>query len=115
MPLPKLSKKWVIALVVVVLVLIVLFLDHYSRCYGKPLSREEALQRANRQLQFLNKDFVLGDTLPILAAEEYNPDTRTWILTFRSPTCEVSIITDRCHGTDVGGMSEGCKERPAPR
>jgi hypothetical protein len=76
----------VIAVIVVILGLVVSFLDHYSRCYGKPLSREEALQRTNRQLLFLNKDFVLGDNLPVLAAEHYDPATKTWVLTFRSPT-----------------------------
>jgi hypothetical protein len=105
-------KAGLVALIVAVLVAVVLLADHYSRCYGKPLSRDEALQRANEQLRYLSKDFLLGDTLPALADEQYDPQKKTWIVTFRNSTCEVSIITDRCHGTDVGGMSDGCKDRP---
>ena len=100
-----------VALIVVAAVTAILFADHYSRCYGKPLSREEALQRASVQLQYLSRDFDLGDTLPVLTAGEYDPAKKTWILTFRNSTCEVSIIADRCEGTSIGGVTEGCKER----
>jgi len=115
MRLQEMNRLWMIALIVVTLVVAALFANHYLRCHGKPLTREEALRRANAQLQYLAKDFNLGETVPVLADEEYDPDKKTWILTFRSPTCEVSIITDRCHGTDIGGMSEGCKVRRGSR
>jgi hypothetical protein len=109
------SKTSVIALIVVASVAVALFAEHYSRCYGKPLSREEALRRANAQLQFFDKDFVLGDSLPALKEEEYDPEEKTRTFTFRYPTCEVSVIADRCQGTDIGGISQGCKERRASR
>jgi hypothetical protein len=111
MQVQKVTKKWGITLIVVALAALALFGEHYSRCNGKPLSREEALQRANAQLQLLARDFELGDSLPVLTEEQYDTTHKSWILTFRNPTCEVSIIADRCHGTDIGGVSAGCKER----
>ena len=111
MRLRQMSKKLKITLIVVALALAVLSADHYSRCHGKTLSREEALHRAQSQLQLLARDFFLGDSLPTLKDEQYDPSSKSWTITFRNSTCEVSIITDRCHGTDVGGVSEGCKER----
>jgi hypothetical protein len=104
-----------IALIIAALVAAAILVDHYSRCYGRPLTREEAVRRANAQLQNLDKDFVLGAPLPVDVGEQYDPDKKTWIITFRGVNCELSIITDRCHGTDIGGMSEGCKERRSSR
>ncbi len=95
-------------MVVVLSVAALLFADYWSRCHGQPLSREEALRRANTSMQYLSKDWVLGSPLPGLAAEEYDPKDGSWMFTFRNDTCEVDIITDRCNGTDVGGMSKGC-------
>ena len=85
-----------------------LLVDYGSRCHGKPLSRQEALQRASVRLQYFSKDWVLGDPLPSLQEEQFEPKDGSWLFTFRNNTCEVSIITDRGKGTDVGGMSKGC-------
>jgi hypothetical protein len=109
--LQNLRKTGGIVLIVAALAAVVLSADYYSRCYGKPFSRDEAMRRANAQLQYLAKYFVLGDTPPVLVDEQYDSYAKTWMLTFRSPTCEVIVIADRCHGTDIGGLSEGCKER----
>jgi hypothetical protein len=111
MQMQKVTKKLGITVIVVALAALALFGEHYSRCHGKPLSRDEALQRANAQLQLLARDFVLGDPLPALSKEQYDPIDKLWILTFHNSTCEVSIIADRCHGTDIGGVTAGCKER----
>jgi hypothetical protein len=109
--LQNLRKTGGIVLIVAALAAVVLSADYYSRCYGKPFSRDEAMRRANAQLQYLAKYFVLGDTPPVLVDEQYDSYAKTWMLTFRSPTCEVIVIADRCRGTDIGGLSEGCKER----
>src|ERR1700687_4774400 len=94
--------------VIAVLVVAILFGDYWSRCHGKPLNREEALQRAKVRLQSLSQSWVLGSPLPGLVQEQYEPLDKTWSFTFRNDVCEVDIIADRCHGTDVGGMSKGC-------
>src|SRR5438445_3822774 len=105
----KLKRKWVIAFAVVGLIIAVILLsDHLYRRYGPALSREEALERANAQLQYLFRDHLTGGTMPVLAEEQYDPATKTWILTFRNSNCEVSIIADRYEGTDIGGVSKGC-------
>lgn len=92
-------------------VALILFGDHYARCHGKPLSRIEALERATKQLQYLSRDFALGNPAPALVDEQYDASDKTWNFTFRNGTCEISVIADRCKGTDVGGISAGCKER----
>jgi len=109
MPLQSLSLKWTIALIVIGLCAVGLLGDHFWRCRGVPLSREEALRRATAQLKYINRKDTLGPTLPTLAGEQYDPKQQTWIFTFRSGTCTVDIVADRCRGTDVGGLSEGCK------
>jgi len=86
-------------------VLVVLIGDYLFRCYGKPLSREEALQRASTQLQYLSRDINFGESLPPLVKERYDPKRKTWWFTFRNEVCEIDIITDRCEGTDVGGTN----------
>jgi len=109
MRLQALSLGWRIVLIVVGLGAMGLVADHFWRCSGRPLSREEALRRATAQLNYVNRKNTLGPTLPALAGEQYDPKQQTWIFTFRSGSCTVDIIADRCHGTDVGGVSDGCK------
>jgi hypothetical protein len=109
MPLQSLRWKWLIALIVIGLAVLGLVANHFWRCGGIALSREEALRRATAQLKYINRKNTLGTTLPKLAEEQYDPKQQTWIFTFRSNTCTVDIVVDRCHGTDVGGLSEGCK------
>ena len=104
-----LSLKWRITLTIIGLGAASLLVDHFWRCSGIPLSREEALQRATAQLKYLNRKNTLGVTLPALVEERYDPEQQTWIFTFRNSNCTVDIVADRCHGTDVGGVSQGCK------
>jgi len=109
MPLRSLNWKWRTGLIVIGLCLLGLLADHFRRCSGIPLSREEALRRATAQLKYINRKNTLGPTLPPLAEEQYDPKQQTWIFTFRNGACTVDIVADRCHGTDVGGVSQGCK------
>jgi hypothetical protein len=90
-----------------------LYYDHRSRCNGKQYERAEALLDATSFLQSLSHDFLLGDPLPSLKEEQYDSPHETWTFTFRNATCTVDIITDRCQGTEVGGMSEGCTKHRA--
>jgi hypothetical protein len=53
---------------------------------------------------------VVGDPLPALVEEKYDPDQKLWMFRFQNSTCTIDIMTDRCHGTDVGGTN-GCKVR----
>jgi hypothetical protein len=56
--------------VVIAVLVIALIADHVIRCYGKPLSREEAVRRADRELHYLYEEHQLGSTLPTLSGEE---------------------------------------------
>src|SRR5579862_9201652 len=108
---PVSKKLWGAAALTLVLFALILFGDHYARCHGKPLSRAEALERADKQLQYLSRDFALGNSAPSLVDEQYDASEKTWTFTFHSGACEITVITDRCKGTDIGGISAGCKER----
>ena len=107
------TSLWLGGIVVIVLLAGGLYYDHWLRCNGKPYERAEALRNANSFLQSLSQDFLLGDPLPSLAEEQYDSPQETWMFTFRNSTCTVDIITDRCQGTEVGGMSEGCTKHRA--
>jgi len=107
----QVGKKIRIAVVFIALVSAVLGADYFFRCHGKPLSREEALERANTKLQRFSKKFVTGDSPPTLVEEQYDPQRKGWTFTFKNPVCTVAIIADRCQGTDIGGINEGCTVR----
>jgi len=79
----QVSKKIRIAVVFIALVSAVLGADYLFRCHGKPLSREEALERANAKLQRFSKKFVTGDSLPTLVEEQYDPQRKEWTFTFK--------------------------------
>jgi hypothetical protein len=74
-------------------------------CHGKPLQREEALERAIKRLHCT---YEVEDELSQLVEEQYNSDTKTWMFRFQNAGCIVYIIADRCQGTEVGGASAGC-------
>jgi hypothetical protein len=104
---PTRKTKLQLAALAILVLGALLFADYWSRCHAAPLSREEAL-RSNVRLQHLLQDWALGDSLPVLVEEQFEPKDGSWALTFRNRSCEVIIITDRRKGTDVGGMSKGC-------
>jgi len=94
-----------------VLLLFWLIADHVYRCHGEPLQREEAFERAAARLYSLSCWYDLKDAPAHIVGEQYEQDTKTWMFTFQNGDCTVSIIADRCQGTDVGGMSFGCVQR----
>src|SRR5258706_14879474 len=107
----KSKQLWIIGGIIAVLT-VEHFVERYIRCYVKPpLTREEALQRSTRYWKDLSKDFVLGGEFPTLSEERYDAERKEWAFTFSNSTCTIVVITDRCHGTEVGGMSKGCTVR----
>jgi hypothetical protein len=107
----EVSNKIRIPLVIIALVFAVFLVDYLFRCHGRPLSREEAFERANAKLLRFSKKFVVGDSLSKLNEEQYDPQRKEWMFTFENSTCSVIIIADRCNGTDIGGISKGCTVR----
>jgi hypothetical protein len=91
-----------------------LFYQDWLNCHGKPLAREEALRDASSELQDLSRSFSLGNPPPSLSAEKYDDVRGEWMFTFSNLDCTVDIITDRCKGTEVGGMSKGCTKHRTP-
>jgi hypothetical protein len=111
MRLMKLNKKWAVPTIVLALIVLVLLGEGWYRCHWKaPLTRDEALQRSTAYLKNMSHDFVL-DPLPKLVNEFYTPEGKAWTFEFSNSTCTVDIIDDRCEGTDVGGLSEGCRTK----
>ncbi len=105
MRLRKLSKSWVVVAAVVALIASALVVEYLYRCHGNPLSRGEALDRATAALQ---RNVVTNPPMP-LVEELFDSERKEWMFTFRNATCIVSVLADRCKGTDIGGISEGCK------
>jgi hypothetical protein len=105
------GRRFRIALAIAVVVVFSLTTEYVLRCWGKPLTREEAIERADRRLDVFSKRYIIGVPPPTLVAEQYETDTKAWIFTFQNSTCTVDIIADRCNGTDIGGVSAGCVPR----
>ena len=104
-------KRIVIGLFVALAIIGSVFVvDHVVRCNGKPLTRDEALQRASAKLKRFSQKFVVGDATPELVEEHYDDKQKVWMFTFRGKACEIIILADRCHGTDIGGTN-GCSPR----
>jgi|SRR5580700_3523565 hypothetical protein len=110
-------RRWAVGIVVGLILLAGIAYVQYKdwlNCHGKPLVREEALQDARSQLQDLSRSFSLGNPLPSLSAERYDDSRGEWMFTFSNGSCTVDIITDRCKGTDIGGVSKGCTKHRTP-
>jgi hypothetical protein len=105
------SNKLRILLGVTALIVFVFLADYLFRCHGRALSRQEALERADAKLKRFSKKYVVGDTLPRLVEEQYDPERKEWMFTFENSTCSIIIVADRCNGTDIGGVSKGCTVR----
>jgi hypothetical protein len=99
------KRSTIIVIVLVLIVAAMLIGDYLFRCYGKPLSREEALQRATAQLQLLSSQLNVGESLPPLVEEQYDGKRKTWMFKYQNEVCAIIIYTDRCQGTDVGGTN----------
>jgi hypothetical protein len=99
----KLGYRWIVlALIVGVLILAI---DYARKCHGPPLSRQEAVSRGQARLERFIKTFHVSGDLPVLLEEQYEQDSKTWLLTYGSKTCKVIVTVDRCHGDDVGSST----------
>lgn len=96
---------WVL-IAVALAVAMALGADYGFRCHGSPLSRDEALARANARLEHFSKSFNVKEAMTLSDAT-FEADTKGWLVTFTGPKCKVIIIVDRCHGDDVGSTN-GC-------
>ena len=85
---PTCKTKLQLAALAILVLGALLFADYWSRCHAEPLSREEALRRANVRLQYLSQHWVLGDSLPVLVEQEFEPKDGSWALTFRTVTAK---------------------------
>ncbi len=103
LPALKTYYRWIVLTLVVGL--LALAIEYARKCYGPPLSRQEAVSRGQARLErFIRTHRVTGD-LPVLAEEQYEQDTKTWLLTYVGKTCKVIVMVDRCHGDDVGSST----------
>jgi hypothetical protein len=105
------SHKLLLLFLLLGLATAVVMTQAYYRCHGKPLSHEEAVARAEMLLQQFSKQHNVGETLPLLVEENYDEQRRSWMFRYRNSVCELVIYADRCHGTEVGGLNQGCTVR----
>jgi hypothetical protein len=96
-------KRWILALVGLIIAG-ALGADYGMRCWRPPLSKEEAIERANARLARYTKSFDVKETLQMTEAT-FERDTGAWLVTFVGPKCRVIIIADRCRGDDVGSTN----------
>jgi hypothetical protein len=102
-----LSLKWGYRWIVLVLVVgaLVLGIDYARKCHGAPLSKQEALQRGQARLERFIKSYHVSGDLPVLLDEQYEQDSKTWLLTYESKTCKLIVTVSRCHGDEVGSST----------
>lgn len=105
--LPVKRLSWMVALAILLIAGLALTLDHFNRCNGQPLSKEEATVRAADQLERYKNSFKIDEAMP-LEESKFDPDTKAWLFTYTGRHCSVIIIVDRCHGDEVGGTN-ACK------
>ena len=81
-------------------------------CCGDPtLSKQEAVSRATEYVDRMGRDYMLFSEKPRLVEDQFDKDKKWWSLTFESGECKIIIITDRCGGTEVGGLNAACKQK----
>jgi hypothetical protein len=97
--------KWKILIAVVLVAVALLVADDVVRCHGKPLTRDEAFERASSRIQRFSQKFDVGNTPLQLLEESFDADQNTWTFKFRNSTCEAFVVADRCYGTDMGGTT----------
>jgi hypothetical protein len=95
--------KWIVG-VVLLGVAVALGADYRFRCLRPPLTRDEALARANVWLERYGKTFEPKGTMKLSEAI-FEADTNVWLVTFKGPTCELILIVDRCHGDEAGSTT----------
>jgi hypothetical protein len=101
----QVKTAWVIAAVAFA-VMLAAAADYGFRCYGAPLSRDEAVVRAEDQVERFKKSFNITEAMT-LSTITFEHDSKTWLASFAGPKCKVVIVVDRCHG-DSAESSNAC-------
>jgi hypothetical protein len=78
--------------------------DYIYRCTGAPLTREEAIVRAEQRLDRYRRSFNVHEKLNLVETS-FDQDTKAWLFTYTGLHCSVIIVVDRCHGDDVGSTN----------
>ena len=100
------NRKWLWLVSVISIAVAVVATDYWRRCHGPTLTKVEAVDRAQKQLtRFLTSHHVHEATFSVVDAQ-FESDTNSWLITYKSSTCSVIVITDRCHGDEIGAASE---------
>jgi len=101
----KTNRSILIFIILGLIVVVVLTGDYLFRCYGKPLSREEAIKRWSSHIQILSSQYDIGGSLPLLVSEEYDAFSKSWTLKYQNASCSIIFDVDRCYGTDLRGIT----------
>ena len=96
----RISKFW----------LTVVALGFFGCCGNPELSRDEALASANQYVDQMRQYTAFPET-PRVTEGVFDTDAKSWSFTFESGECKIVIITDRCDGADVGGITPSCKQK----
>lgn len=65
------------------------------------------MRRADLRLERFAKSHAMHGALPKFKETQFEADTNSWLVTYKNNECDVIVITDRCHGDDIGAAS-GC-------
>jgi len=87
------------------LISLVALVSSYMRCHAPPLARDEALARGSVVRDRFLREFKLNGPTPTLMKIEREPDSAAWLLTYKSESCSLIVVVDRCHGDEVGSAS----------
>ena len=102
--LQRMKKPMGITLIIAAVIAIAATGDYVHRCMAPPLSREEASERALARLEKFKKSFGVREVFT-LTESSFDKQSSAWIFSFTSKDCTVMIVTDRCHGDDIGGLT----------
>lgn len=76
-----------------------------ARCSAAALTREEAVQRAESRIGKFSASLGFHERFSQPSAR-FDDDSKSWIVTFRSPECMVMLVVDRCKRDDLGGTTD---------
>ena len=74
-------------------------------CSAASLTRDEAVREAQAGLGKFSASLGLRERFPESSAR-FDDDSKSWIVTFRSPDCKVMMVVDRCHADDLAGTTD---------
>jgi hypothetical protein len=101
----KINRSAMIILVIGIILVVGLAGEYILRCYGKPLSREEAIKRGSLHIQILSNQYDFGESVPPLVSEEYDAFSKSWTFKYQNASCSIILDVDRCYGTDLRGTT----------